>query len=200
MEQYIKNNLNIRPMYSQPWFGRRFILDESTLRWGRYKISDKRIAKSFVTDMLDMRAEFAEVVPGKIATTFEDLIHIYIPGALQSYLLEVDALATLEYSKLHLSALRGAGCSADAYVSARAAVVAAFETALAAVFQAALPLHKLHGLKFVQYRQTLHGMHLADFIENDVPYQVVFTPDLILECVNEVRTWKRVWNVEMEGR
>lgn len=190
------NNV-LRPSYSKPWFGRRFIIDNCALRWGRYEIANVDFAKIFSTDMLDMRAKIRDIEPDKIAIVFEDLIHTYIPSTLPSYLLEVDALATLEFAKLHPSAVKAQTCM-DTYMSARAAIAAAFEAALAAVFQAALPLHELDGLSFVRYRQMLHGMHLADFTGNNLMYQVAFTPDLILECVDKVSTWERVWPLQIE--
>jgi len=115
--------------------------------------------------------------PSKIAIVFENLIHIYIPNALPSYLLEVDSLATLDFAKLHLSAVKAQNCM-DTYVSARAAAAAAFEADLEAVFRATRTLYELDGLNLIRYRQMLHGMHLADFAGNNLLYQVAFAPDL----------------------
>lgn len=185
--------VEFKPIYSRQWFGRCFILASGSLRWGRYEILDEAIAKDCDAWMPDIPTMFGQIEPQKVASTFEDLIHIYIPDALPNYLLEVEALATLEYSRAHLWALRVTSCSVDDFLSARAAVASSFNAALTAVFQASIPLHNISGFTLVRYRRMLDGMYLADFSRNDVTYQGAFSPDLNLERIDEVSALKRVW-------
>jgi hypothetical protein len=180
-------------MYSQPWLSRRFVLTDCSLSWGRYSVADDSIGKCLIDDFEELNAGFRELHPGRLAKIFEDLIHVYIPQSLPSFLLEIDALANLEYAKSHHSALTRMEYSPDTYTAARAAVASTFEAALAAVFKAALPLHGLENLSLVRYRQMLHGVHLADFADDNTTYQVAFTANLILQCVDDVNTWRRIW-------
>lgn len=189
----------LEPVYSRQWCGRRFRLAEGSLRWGRYEIVDEKIGQNWAEFMPGLQAEFGQLDPGRLAATFENLIHIYIPEVLPTYLFETDALATLEYSRAHLAALEAPNCRVDELLLGRVAVASSFRRALTVVFEAAKPLHGLTDCVLVKYRRARHGMHVAELFQSNVVYQAAFSPDLVLECIDEVGNMSRVWSSRIRG-
>jgi len=181
-------------IYSRPWLGRCFILEEGSLRWGRYTILDKKIARDCTALRAQLAGELSKVDPRTLAATFEDLIHLYIPRALPDYLLEVDALATLEYSKAHLAALGASHSNVDDFLLAREALASSFERAFKAVFRAAQPMHGLTDCLFVKSQPFAYGTSLAYFAKDNLIYLATFSPDLILKCIDVVNAPKRLWS------
>lgn len=186
-------------MRSQPWLGRSFILMPGSLRWGRYEIVDENIGQDCGSLIADMRTKFCEIAPSTIASTFEDLIHIYIASALPNYLAEVSALATLELARNHLFAVQAINRNIDVSFATREVVASRFEDALAAVFEAAGPLHKLSGCKFLRYQRMQHGLHVAEFSKGGTVYQAVFTLDLVLKYIDDMGTCTQVWCSNKRG-
>lgn len=181
-----------RPAYSQRWLGRPFILNENSLRWGRYIITAPAFDELLSEDW-DVTVEaLRKVDPERIAYEFEHLITVFLPYALLDYLTEISALYTYELTKKNLAALRRLKCEPTEYVAARANVASRFEDALLTVFNSASQVHSLGRADGVRYCQMLHGMHdVAISIQGTTCY-AAFTPDLVLESIaghDNFRIW-----------
>lgn len=184
--------------YSKPWLGRPFVLAESSLSWGRYTVelsSDSRDPAAHST--------LGQILRGgalvKSADVFKNMLNVSMPDDLPNYLLEVHALAKYYTAKQHVKALVGAQFTRLHYEQGREAMAAAFQGALSAVFEAALPLHGLATARFARYRQVLHGSHLATFSDAGQSYDAAFTPDLVLECITRDSDGVRVWPVQSQA-
>lgn len=182
-----------RPEYSQLWLGRPFILGEESIAWGRYAVTDSTLAAATNETRNHLAAIIRQADAGQLASAFEHLIHVYCPSSLPDILHEIQALATYHYAKEHRRALLRDGCIPDDYYRANIAVVSAFDDALSAVFQSAIPLHGLDNLKYVRYRQKLHGMHLVTFTDDEHTYDVAFTRGLVLGSIHLDSDWSRIW-------
>lgn len=183
----------ITPVYSPPWLGRPFILTEDSLVWGRYVITDSSMAGATKTKRCQLESVIKQTEPALLATAFEHLLHVYCSRSVPDFLREIQALATYHYAKEHLAALLRDGCAPDDYYRASAATVGAFDEALSAVFQSSIPIHGLNTLKYVRYRQKLHGMHLVTFTDDEHTYDVAFTRELVLESIHLDSDWSLVW-------
>ena len=170
----------IRPLYSKRWLGRRFILNETSLRWGRYSIP----APDFRTESNHRWEALAtlvrEVDPESIASKFEPELK---GQEHQDYLSEIGALFTYELSRKHLDALKRIECTPIELEAARSAIAASFQGALLTVFNSAAQVHRLGKARKVRYSQILHGQHHAEMFVQDKLYRAAFSPDLILESV-----------------
>lgn len=191
--------IDFRPTYSQPWLGRSFILDEKSIAWGRYEITDSTIAAATIKMRHYLELLVKQTQPAQLAFAFENLIHIYCPGNLPDFLRETQALATYYYAKEHRKALLRGGCTPDDYYRASAAMVGAFDEALSAVFESSIPLHGLGTLTYVRYRQKLHGMHLTTFSDDEHTYDVAFTRDLVLASIHLDSDWSCIWPKSTKG-
>lgn len=188
------NPLSAHPTFSAQWLGRPFVLKDTSISWGRYVVL-------ITSDLSDLQCKALDTVreivregnPGQIAEAFEHLLTVAAPNDLSHYLLEMQALATYFYAKGHVDALRRPEFSREESEQGRSALAAAFQAALAAVFQAALPLHGLATVRFVRYRQILHGVHLANFADDNESYEAAFTPHLVLECISKDSDLSRIW-------
>ncbi|HJW55109.1 MAG TPA: hypothetical protein VJ577_07545 [Burkholderiaceae bacterium] len=189
----------IIPVYSPPWLGRPFILTQDSLVWGRYAIKDSSMAETTETERRHLESVIKQTEPALLATAFEHLLHIYYPSSFPDFLREIQALATYHSAKEHLTALLRAGCAPDDYFRAGAAKVYAFDQALAAVFESAIPLHGLSSLTYVRYRQKLHGVHLTTFANDQHTYDVAFTSDLVLASIRFDSDWSRIWPNPSKG-
>jgi hypothetical protein len=179
--------------YSQLWLGRPFILSKDSIEWGRYAIADSTLAATSNEKRRKLEAIIKLADPSLLAIAFEHLIHVYCPSSFPDFLREIQSLATYHYAKECRRSLLREGCTPDDYYRANIAVVSSFDNALLAVFESAIPLHGLNNLKYVRYRQRLHGMHLASFTDNQQTYDVAFTRELVLESVYRDSDWSRIW-------
>lgn len=182
------------PEYSQPWLGRPFVLGDKSIAWGRYVIKDPTLATATDEKRSHLKLIIKEADPGEFASAFEHLIHVYCPGSFRDFLREIQSLATYHYAKEHMKALLRHGCAPEDYYRANIAIVGAFDEALSAVFESSIPLHGLSRLNYVQYRQRLHGMHLATFADDEQTYEVAFTRDLVLASIQRESAWERIWS------
>jgi len=177
----------IRPIYSKRWLGRRFVLNETSLRWGRYSIAAPafRTASNYRWEALATLVREAD--PEYIASKFEPELR---GQAHQDYLAEIGALFAYELSRRHLNALKRAECKPIELESARSAVAASFQAALLTVFNSAVQLHGLGNASKVRYSQILHGLHHTEVFVQDKLYRAAFTPDLILESIwDDLEMW-----------
>lgn len=181
-----------RPVYSKHWLGRSFIVNENSLRWGRYIISGPAFDELPSEDWNIAVEVLREAEPERIATGFEHLIRVNLPHALLDYLAEISALYTYELAKKNLTALQRIECEPNEYTAARANVAARFENALLTIFNSASSVHGLGKADGIRYCQMLHGMHdVAVSIQGTTCY-AAFTPDLVLESIagcNNFRLW-----------
>lgn len=182
-----------RPEYSQLWLGRPFVLGEESIAWGRYVVTDSTLAAANNETRNHLAAVIIKTDPGQLASAFEHLIHVHCPNSFPDFLREIQALATYHYAREHRSALLRDSCTPDDYYRANIAVVSAFDDALSAVFQSSIPLHGLDILKYVRYRQKLHGMHLVTFADDVHTYDVAFTRELVLESIRRDSDWSLMW-------
>lgn len=180
-------------IYSKPWLGRRFVLTEDSITWGRYEVAGSGIRELSGGKHDVTRTSVRDADPGEIAAAFERLLGMYQPDALHCFLIEMQAMVTYHDAKEHVKTLAHTARTRADYDKVRAAMASAFEAALSVVFEAAKPIHGLAGASFVCYRQLLHGMHLAAFTDGNEMYEVAFRPDLVLECISKDSDYSCVW-------
>lgn len=142
---------------------------------------------------VDSEHRVSAASPQKIASEFELLLSILFPGELQNYLSEVEALTAYDVANAHAAMVLRLGCWPNEYNSARAASAVAFEVALLAIFNASATVHGLKSSVRAQYRQMLHGMHVARIFGSRESYDVAFTRELVLECIDNASNWTRIW-------
>ena len=181
-----------RTRHSQQWHGRSFTLNEASLFWGRYTVP--ALALQELRDgRVDSEKKFSDTSPEEIASAFEHLLSIFVPNELDSYLSEIRALTAYSVAKEHAAMLVRSGCWPDEYSAARAATAVAFEDAMLTVFNASATVHGLKSAARAQYRQILHGMHVARIFSGQESYDVAFTSELVLECIESTRNWTQIW-------
>jgi hypothetical protein len=176
-----------RPVYSKRWLGRRFVLTETSLRWGRYSIAAPEFATKLNHRWEALVTMLREADPESIASKFE----FELEGcAHQDYLAEIGALFTYQLSRKHLDALHCIECTANELEAARSAVATTFQYALLAVFNSAAQVHGLGRAHKVRYSQILHGQHHTEVFVQEKLYRAAFSPDLILESVwDDFQMW-----------
>lgn len=179
--------------YSQPWLGRPFIFSEKSIAWGRYIITDSNLAAAADKKSSHLKFTIKQAAPEQLGIIFENLLHISCPESLPDFRREIQALATYHYALDHRRALLRKGCTSEDYYRANIAVVSAFDNALSAVFESSTTLHGLNHLKYIRYRQKLHGVHLATFANYEHAYDVAFTRELVLDSIHRDSDWSRTW-------
>lgn len=169
------------------------MLTQEEIAWGRYVI-DHRAFRIFLRDAQEILGSgFRGVATSRLASNFELWLRMRNPDEAANYRSEVEALAKYDEARRRVSELALENCTPQSYYAERAMLVSEVEQVLLAVFNAAAPLHGLATGTYARYRQKLHGMHVVSISIGRESYDAAFTPDLVLECIDNARDWSRVW-------